>query len=218
MSVEIRMLTLGVAATNCYIVGDTESKAAIVIDPVDRAPLLFQTAQDVGWTIRLIVATHGHYDHVLACRELKELTGAPFYIHHNNPQLNGKSNFIVEQIFPALPQPDRLLSDESETLEVEQLQLKTLYTPGHAPDHVCFYMPQQNILFGGDCLFAGSIGRTDLPFSDHDTLMDSIFTKMLALDDSVHVLPGHMQATTIGRERQTNPFLLEYQRSQRANG
>jgi hydroxyacylglutathione hydrolase len=210
MSISIKVLTLGIAQTNCYIVGDTETKAAVVVDPVDAAPLLFKTAQDAGWTIKLMLATHGHYDHILAAAELKELTGAPFYIHRNTPQLAGFADDpFIAQIFPPIPKPDRRLLDETEHLELDSLRFETLFTPGHSPDHVCFFMREHNLLFGGDCLFAGSIGRTDLPYGDHATLMNSIFDKLIPLGDSVHVLPGHMQPTTIERERRTNPFLQQ---------
>ncbi len=185
MSIEILSLTLGIAATNCYIVGDSASGEAVLIDPVDDARLLLQTAQDAGWTIKLILATHGHYDHVLASQPLKDLTGAPFYIHHNTPQIARSLPDIgfLQQLFPPIPAPDRLLTDEPETLNVGAITLETLYTPGHAPGHVCFFMREQNTLFGGDCLFAGSIGRTDFPFCDYDTLMDSIFNQILPLGD-----------------------------------
>src|SRR5690606_32930506 len=126
MSISIKVLTLGIASTNCYIVGDTETNNAIVIDPVDAAPLLFKTAQDAGWTIKLMVATHGHYDHVLAAAELIELTGAPFYIHHNTPQLAGVDDPFIKQVFPSIPQPDRLLTDETEHIELDGLHFDTL--------------------------------------------------------------------------------------------
>lgn len=212
MSISIKVLTLGIASTNCYIIGDTVTQSAVVIDPVDDAPLLFQTARDAGWTIRLILATHGHYDHVLACAGLKQLTGAPFCIHQNTPQLGKITDPFVTQLFPPIPQPDRVLLDETEHLELDSLQFDTLFTPGHAPDHICYFMPEHNLLFGGDCLFAGSIGRTDLPYGDHTTLMNSIFDKLIPLGDSVHILPGHMQPTTIGNERLTNPFLQTHSR------
>lgn len=209
MNIEIKILTLGIAATNCYIVGDTTTGNALVIDPVDNAQLLNRTAQDMGWQIRYILATHGHYDHVLAAAELKQLTKAPFYIHHNTPQVSQPEALtpFIAHLFPPIPEPDHLLADEPETIELGAIRLETLFTPGHAPDHVCFYMRDQNILFGGDCLFAGSIGRTDFPNADHETLMRSIVDKILPLGDETRVLPGHMSPTTIGRERQTNPFL-----------
>jgi hydroxyacylglutathione hydrolase len=215
MSIEIRMLTLGIAATNAYLVGDTETGEAVLIDPVDNAPLLYKTAQDAGWTIKLILATHGHFDHVLASKPLKDLTGAPFYIHKNDffllEGLPNQGMMFTGKPFPEAAAPDRFLTTEPETIEIGSIKLQTIFTPGHAPGHISFYMEDHKILFSGDCLFQGSIGRTDLPGSDYETLMRSIFDHLLPLGDDVRVLPGHMGETTIGRERRTNPFLLSYQ-------
>jgi len=214
MPIEIKRLNLGIAATNCYLVGDTDTQDALVIDPVDQAPLLLKTAQDAGWTIKLILATHGHFDHVLASKELKELTSAPFYIHQNDlsflKNLPQTGVHFTGQPFPEAAEPDRFFTSESEIIELGAIKLETLFTPGHAPGHVSFFMREHKLVFSGDCLFAGSIGRTDLPGADYETLMTSIFEKLIPLGDDVQVLPGHMQPTTIGRERQTNPFLLEY--------
>lgn len=214
MGIDIRILNLGIAATNCYIVGDSDTHEAVVIDPVDNAPLLFKTAQEAGWTIKLILATHGHFDHVLASKELKELTSAPFYIHKNDlhflEQLPQTGIRFIGTPFPEAAAPDRYLTDAPETIQVSGLRFETLFTPGHAPGHISFFIRDYKLLFSGDCLFAGSIGRTDLPGANHDVLMASIFDKLLPLGDDVRVLPGHMQDTTIGKERQTNPFLLAY--------
>lgn len=214
MTIEIKMLTLGIAATNCYIVGDTETQEALVIDPVDNAPLLHKTAADSGWTIRLILATHGHFDHILASKELKDLTGAPFYIHEQEmiflKHLPEQGLRFTGRAFPEAAKPDRYLTTEPELIELGAIRLETLFTPGHSPGHISFFMRDHQILFSGDCLFAGNIGRTDLPGANHEVLMDSIFNKLLPLGDEVRVLPGHMEQTTLGRERQTNPFLLGY--------
>lgn len=214
MTIEIKMLTLGIVATNCYIVADTETQEALVIDPVDEAVLIAKTAADAGWTIKLILATHGHFDHVLASRELKELTGAPFWIHadsipllQNLPQQGIR---FTGQAFPEAAEADRFLTTEPETIEIGTIKLETLYTPGHAPGHISFYLREGNLVFSGDCLFAGSIGRTDLPGGDYELLMRSIFDKLIPLGDDTRVLAGHMEPTTIGKERRTNPFLLSY--------
>ena len=119
-----------------------------------------------------------------------------------------RGHLFIGEPFPEPAKPDRLLLSTPETIELGEIRLETLYTPGHAPGHLSFYMPQQKVLFSGDTLFAGSIGRTDLPGSNHALLMDSIFNKILPLGDDVTVLPGHMQPTTIGAERNSNPFLL----------
>lgn len=214
MSIEIKRLTLGIASTHCYIVGDTAAKEALVIDPVDQASLILQTAQEAGWTIKLILATHAHFDHVLASRELKEQTGAPFLIHAEAaPMLETlpqQGMLFTGRPFPEAAKPDRLLTTAPETITLGEITLETLFTPGHAPGHISFYMPEGRLVFSGDCLFAGSIGRTDLPGADYNLLMKSIFEKLLPLGDNVRVLPGHMETTTIGKERATNPFLLDY--------
>ncbi len=212
MTIEIKRLTMGIAATNCYIVGDTETNEAVLIDPVDDATLLHETAQAAGWQIKLILATHGHYDHILASQELKSLTDAPFYLHQNAPQVSQPDQLTRQllQLFPPCPEPDHLIGDESETIKLGAIEFETRYTPGHAPGHVCFFLREQQILFGGDCLFAGSIGRTDLPFCDYHTLMKSIFTQIIPLGAGVQVLPGHMGVTTIEQETKHNPFLLDY--------
>lgn len=211
MTIEIKKLTLGMVSTNAYLVGDTETNEAILIDPVDNAEVIKQTADDAGWTIKLILATHAHFDHVLASKDLKEMTGAPFWIHEDclsmletlpmQGKLFGLGNF------PDAAKPDRLLKSEPEIIELGAIKLKTLYTPGHAVGHLSFYMPEHKILFSGDTLFFGSIGRTDLPGGNHELLLRSIRDELLPLGDEVRVLPGHMQETTIGFEREHNPFL-----------
>lgn len=214
MAIEIKSLTLGMAATNCYILGDTETGNAVLIDPVDQAEVLLEAAEESGWTIRLILATHGHFDHVLASKALKEATGAPFYIHQNSVQwlesLPQQGIMFTGKPFPEAAEPDRLLTDETEIIELDSIRLETIFTPGHEPGHVSFYMREHQLVFSGDCIFAGSIGRTDLPGADYDVLMQSIVHKLLPLGDDVQVLPGHMQPTTMGQERRTNPFILDY--------
>ena len=214
MTIEIKSLTLGIAVTNCYIIGDMETNQAILIDPVDRADLLLKTAQEAGWTIKLILATHDHFDHVFGSKSLKEATGAPFYIHERGVDwlktLPQQGIMFTGSVFPEAAEPDRLLTDSSEIIEVGAIRLETIYTPGHSPDHISYFMRDENIVFCGDCLFAGSIGRTDLPGGDYDLLMRSITEKLLPLGDDVQLLPGHMRPTTIGRERQTNSFITDY--------
>ena len=211
MTIEIKRLTLGMVSTNAYLVGDTDTNEAILIDPVDNADVIKQTADEAGWTIKRILATHAHFDHVLASKDLKDMTGAPFWIHEDcvstldtlpmQGKLFGLGNF------PDAAKPDRLLKSETETIEIGAIKLETLYTPGHAVGHLSFYMPEHEILFSGDTLFFGSIGRTDLPGGNHELLLKSIREELLPLGDDVRVLPGHMQETTIGFEREHNPFL-----------
>ncbi len=213
MSAELTILTrtLGMVDTNAYIVGDRATGQAILIDPVDDAPLLLKTAADAGFEIALILATHAHFDHVLASAELKQLTGAPFVLHTEAaPMLRGlpeQGLMFFGSPLPPAAEPDRLITSESEIIELGAIRLQPLYTPGHAPGHLAFFMPSHKLVFSGDALFAGSIGRTDLPGGDTQLLLDSISKKLLTLDDDVRVLPGHGQPTTIGIERRENPFL-----------
>lgn len=216
MTIEIRTAELGIASTNTYLIGDTDTNQAILIDPVDNAPFLYNMAQEAGWKIELILATHSHFDHVLASKELQELTGAPFIIHKNaKPRLEN----LPEQgrrfglgSFPEAAIPDRWLEDTREIIELAGIKLETLFTPGHAPDHIAFYLESHKILFSGDAIFEMSIGRVDLPSGDYETLMKSITEKIFPLGDDVHLLSGHGRETTIGRERRSNPFVLDYLR------
>ncbi len=210
-SLELLCLTLGVVETNAYILGDRATGEAILIDPVDEADTLIEAATNAGLAIKLIVATHAHFDHVLASAPLKEKTGAPFIIHQealpslrNLPQ---QGRMFFGSPLPPAAEPDRLIADDSEWIELGALRLQPLYTPGHAPGHIALYMPSHHVVFSGDALFAGSIGRWDLPGGNRDVLLNSITRKLLPLGDEVQVLPGHGDPTTIGIERRENPYL-----------
>jgi hydroxyacylglutathione hydrolase len=213
MTRKIEMLTLGLVQTNCYIVGDEQSGDAVVIDPSDNAPEILAVVKRNGWIVREILATHSHFDHVLAVRDLKAATGASFRLHKADlPQLRNLPQ-VVEMftgtIVPPAPEPDSLV-DEGDTINVGSIQLEVLFTPGHSPGHVSYVLQDDAVVFSGDCLFLGSVGRTDLPGSDANTLMKSIFGKLVPLGDEFTVAAGHMQTTTIGRERMSNPFLLDW--------
>ena len=213
MPIKIKSLTLGPFAANAYLLADTATNRAILIDPVDDASAILRAAEEEGWAIALMLATHAHLDHVLASAAIKDELQIPFLIHEDCPALLAEIPlqglyFGLGQL-PAAAQPDRLLVD-NDAIELDSIRLASLYTPGHAPGHLSFYLAEHKILFSGDTLFAGSIGRADLPGGDHERLMKSIFERLMVLDDDVHVLPGHMGATTIGRERLTNPFILSY--------
>ena len=219
MSIQIKSLTLGPFATNAYLIADSETGKAALIDPVDNAPAILAAAEEEGWSIKLMIATHAHLDHVLASAAIKDALDIPFLICEECAPLLAEiplqgMYFGLGQL-PVPATPDRLLKSESEVIELDSIRMHSLYTPGHAPGHLSFYLPEHKVLFSGDSLFAGSIGRTDLPGGDHELLMRSIVEQLMTLDDDVRVLPGHMGATTIGRERRSNPFLLAYDHSSR---
>jgi hydroxyacylglutathione hydrolase len=209
--IEIAMLPLGPLQTNCYILACTETMTAAVIDPGWNGRSLAATLDDRGYTLSHILLTHSHFDHVGGLAELKAEKAAPIYIHPEAiPMLE---QAVMSAAFwniriPAPPPPDKMLA-ESQILQIGQVAVHVLYTPGHAPGHVSFYLPEHGVLFSGDALFQGSIGRTDLPGGDHALLLRSIHKKLLPLPDETQVLSGHGPATTIGHERQLNPFLID---------
>lgn len=212
MSVDILMMTLGMAQTNAYLVADTATGRAVLIDPVDDANLILDLAAERGWQISLILATHAHFDHVLAAKAIKDATGAPFVVHQGAvpwlERLPEQGMLFGLGRLPAAPPPDRLLGDDPEEIVLDAIRLKTLYTPGHADGHVAFYLMDHGVVFSGDTLFQGSIGRTDLPGGNYERLLRSIETQLLSLPDETRVLSGHGNPTTIGAERRTNPFLV----------
>lgn len=192
---------------NCYLVIDEAANACAVIDPGEQAGLILHKLRASGATPVGIWLTHAHIDHVLGVPELAAETGAPVYLHPDDRELY---DAVPDQAAwfgltaEPLPPPDRELA-AGERLTVGGLEFAVRHAPGHSPGHVVF--AGHGAVFGGDVLFQGSIGRTDLPGGDFDTLIGSIERELLVLPDSTIVYPGHGPATTIGAERRTNPFL-----------
>lgn len=192
---------------NCYLVIDEAANACAVIDPGEQAGLILHKLRASGATPVGIWVTHAHIDHVLGVPELAAETGAPVSLHPDDRELYDavpdQASWFGLTAEP-LPPPDRELA-AGERLTVGGLEFTVRHAPGHSPGHVVF--AGHGAVFGGDVLFQGSIGRTDLPGGDFDTLIGSIERELLVLPDSTIVYPGHGPATTIGAERRTNPFL-----------
>jgi hydroxyacylglutathione hydrolase len=195
--------------TNCFILGDEQTKKAIVIDPGGEGKKILDKVQSMGLEIYAIVNTHAHVDHIGAIREIKEATGALVMMHvSEQPLLQAASKmgrlFGIHIQQP--PDPDQFLGD-SDQVTCGGITLTVMETPGHSPGGISLVTSDGKNCFVGDTLFAGSIGRTDLPGGDYHTLISSIKTRLLPLGDDVKVFPGHGPATTIGTEKKYNPFL-----------
>lgn len=199
---------MGPLACNCYVVGDPATKEAIIIDPGDEADLIASSLAERELTVTAIVATHAHFDHVVAAARLRELTGAPFYLHRDDGpildwlQESGRL-FLGLDLGPP-PDVDREAS-EGEILMAGGTRLEVLHTPGHSPGSIS--LVANTAVFSGDTLFAGSIGRTDLPGGDTDALVSAVHNKLFGLEDELPVYPGHGPATTLGEEKRFNPFV-----------
>jgi glyoxylase-like metal-dependent hydrolase (beta-lactamase superfamily II) len=201
--VEILSFTVTPLAENCYVI--TDGGDAIVIDPGDAVPELLTALED--YNVTKIILTHSHMDHVGGVPGVIEKTGAKLVCHREAaPMLEVAHEHGAKygMDIPPLPAPDEFF-DEGDTVTVGEVSLKVVNAPGHAPGHVAFI--GEGFVIGGDVLFAGSVGRSDLPGGNHDVLIDSIRTKFLPLDDDTVVFCGHGPSTTIGTERATNPFL-----------
>ncbi len=192
---------------NCFIVGCENTKFAVVIDPGDEVNKILLSLADSKLTVKYIINTHGHFDHVGANKRLKDATGAPILIHKADADMLAQVSISAMAFGMSgenSPPADRAI-DEGDKITFGGITLTVLHTPGHSLGGVSLH--GDGVVFVGDSLFAGSIGRTDFPGGDYDTLIRSIKTKLLPLGDDVVVYSGHGPATTIGREKRFNPFL-----------
>ncbi len=200
---------VGPLQCNCTILGDEAAGEAIVIDPGDDITRIHKRLSELGLKLKQILITHGHIDHVGGALKLKRLTGAPILLNENDlPQLNlmDKQAAWLGVVTPEVAPPDESLTDGM-TVGLTSCPAQVLHTPGHTQGSVCLHFAPLNMVIAGDTLFAGSIGRTDLPGGDGAQIIRSIESRLLALPDDTRVIPGHGPATTIGDERESNPFL-----------
>jgi glyoxylase-like metal-dependent hydrolase (beta-lactamase superfamily II) len=201
---------VGPLACNCTILGDEATREAIVIDPGDNVSRIHQRLTEQGLKLKQILVTHGHIDHVGGALKLKRMTGAPIFLNESDlpllEMMDTQAAWVGLGRAPETAPPDEGLND-GQIVGLEHYPAKVLHTPGHTQGSVCLHFAPINLLIAGDTLFAGSIGRTDLPGGDFDQIIASLRTRLLALPDETRVLPGHGPGTTIGEERRLNPFL-----------
>jgi hydroxyacylglutathione hydrolase len=208
---EARWLTVGPVQENTWIARQDGAEKALLIDPGDEPETLLDALKELNTTPEAILITHCHFDHVGAVKAMAQATNAPVYCPEGEVFILENINDFVR--FPGFGPfesytPEHTVKD-GDTLQLAGFTIDVIGTPGHSPDHVSYSIAAEKALFSGDVLFQGSIGRTDLPGSDHETLMASIAKLLGTLPDDTGVLPGHMDPTTLGRERQSNPFLRE---------
>ncbi|MFU8887445.1 MAG: MBL fold metallo-hydrolase [Trueperaceae bacterium] len=203
------MLTVGPVAANAYLVSDEATGATVVIDPGDEAPRLLAALEEAGRPLAEIWLTHAHFDHIGAVAALRETHPVPVRLHPADAPLyddaEQQAGWFGMRVRPPGVAPVDLA--DGERLALGGHLFEVLHTPGHAPGHVAFYAADAGVLFSGDALFRGSVGRTDLPLCDPAALDRSLRERLLVLPDATRVLPGHGPETTIGLERRSNPFL-----------
>ena len=203
------ILRVGPLQCNCSILGDETSLEAIVVDPGDDIPTILSVLDKHNLTVKQIVITHAHIDHIAGAQRLKRLTGAPILYNQNDlplvKMMDVQAGWLGIPTPEVLPPDDTL--DDGKRIAIIGLTGSILHTPGHTQGSVCLYLPDQTLLLAGDTLFAGSIGRTDLPGGNTKQLIQSVNDRLLTLPDDVTVIPGHGPRTSIGAERDSNPFL-----------
>jgi hydroxyacylglutathione hydrolase len=201
---------VGPLQCNCTLLGDETTREAIVIDPGDEIARIQKRLTDLGLKLKQILITHAHIDHIGGALKLKRLTGAPILLNENDLPLlamvDQQAAWIGLSDAPEIAPPDEGLVD-GQTVGIASYPATVIHTPGHTQGSVCLHFAPLKMVIAGDTLFAGSIGRTDLPGGDGGQIIDSIHSRLLTLPDETTVVPGHGPKTTIGLERKSNPYL-----------
>lgn len=208
-----KTFTVNPFSMNCYIYWDEKTKEGVIIDPGAYEDYEKNEIMDYinfnGIKIKFILLTHGHIDHIMGNKWAKEIFNVPILMNKDDLPLIEKA---IDQAvmfgvsFPQPPTPDKYIS-EMDSVNFSNTQLKLIHAPGHSPGSICFVDEKEKVIFGGDVVFRGSIGRTDLWMGDIDILLNSIHSKILTYSNEFVIYPGHMEETTVGEEKQNNPFL-----------
>jgi hydroxyacylglutathione hydrolase len=203
------IVTVGPLAVNCFILGDSSSREGVIVDPGDDAERILAAVKRLGLTIRYVINTHGHFDHVGANRQVIAATGARLLIHRNDAPFLDRAADVATMYGLSTensPPADEYLGDGM-VIKVGSFPIKVLHTPGHTPGGCCLLLEGQGKIITGDTLFAEGVGRTDFPGSSHEDLLEGIRTKLMTLPDVTAAYPGHGPSTTIGHEKRYNPYI-----------
>lgn len=205
--IKIGRMTLGVCATNCYFLYREGKKETVFIDPADRGADLFEALTKKGFTVAAILLTHGHFDHIWGAERLRELSGAKIYALDAESVVcrDAYVNVSAQAGRKATIEPDEWLT-EGQEITLADIRFQVIATPGHTVGSCCYYIEEAGFLIAGDTLFEGSVGRTDFPTGSMSKLVRSVKEKLFLLPDETKVYPGHGDATTIGEEKQYNPY------------
>lgn len=205
----LKTFPVGPLQCNCTILGDEASGEAMVVDPGDNIPYILSFLEQHRLTLKQIVVTHGHIDHVGGAARLKKATGAPVLLNQNDLPLLQMMDLQANWLGVATPEVDEpdVSAEDGMAAGIAGHTARVLHTPGHTQGSICLHFAPEKLLLAGDTLFAGSIGRTDLPGGDRRQILRSLHERVLALPDETRVIPGHGPATSIGQERELNPFL-----------
>ena len=206
----IEILVVGMLQTNCYLLGDEKTRQAVVIDPGGDSERIVSRIQQLGLNLVAILNTHGHFDHIMEAWALKQRLGGEIYLHSKDETIFQQSMAGMGSLFA----PNRRATSgtidchlaEGDSLVFGPIRLQVMETPGHSPGHVSLHFPEAGVIFVGDTLFAGSIGRTDLPGGSYSQLIRSVREKIFPLDGKTIVYPGHGPKTTVEYEKKSNPF------------
>lgn len=208
-TMRIKKMVIGMVGTNCYLVWDEKTKECFAVDPAAPAQPLVEFIHSEGLKLQAILLTHGHFDHIMGIDTLLEEKNVPVYASCleegvlTDPGVNLSGAYGGGYVFK-----NAVYLEDQEELEVAGYRIRLMSTPGHTAGSCCYYIPAEDILFSGDTLFAGSVGRTDFPTGSMGMLIRSVKQKLMTLPEDVQVYPGHMEATSIGFEKENNPYLL----------
>ncbi len=208
-TMEMKTCVVGPLEVNCYIIWDRQSRHGLIIDPGGDGEMLVEVIKGLDVDIKYLINTHGHFDHISANNSIADAFSPERVLHPEDLDLFHGAHLQAEYFgLTAMPQPEpTIFAQEGMVIRVGNLSLRVIHTPGHTPGSISLYADHEGVLFTGDTLFQGSVGRTDLPGGSYETLMSSIKEKLLPLGDSVEVFCGHGPSTTLGEEKLSNPFI-----------